>query len=142
MNSLHKRMFKCSLQWRDSFRSSLSEVFLEKAVLKICSKFTGEHPCRSVISIKLQSNLIEITLRHGCSAVNLPHVFRTLFTKNGKRFTTSWWLLLLLLIRIIGKSFFFFNPAPKFAIFIYVDINLLDSNELFSELFPLRQPLR
>ena len=135
-------MFKCSLQWRDSFRSSLSEVFLEKAVLKICSKFTGEHPCRSVISIKLQSNLIEITLRHGCSAVNLPHVFRTLFTKNGKRFTTSWWLLLLLLIRIIGKSFFFFNPAPKFAIFIYVDINLLESNELFSELFPLRQPLR
>ena len=142
MNSLHKRMFKCSLQWRDSFRSSLSEVFLEKAVLKICSKFTGEHPCRSVISIKLQSNLIEITLRHGCSAVNLPHVFRTLFTKNGKRFTTSWWLLLLLLIRIIGKSFFFFNPAPKFAIFIYVDINLLESNELFSELFPRRQPLR
>ena len=142
MNSLHKRMFKCSLQWRDSFRSSLSEVFLEKAVLKICSKFTGEHPCRSVISIKLQSNLIEITLRHECSAVNLPHVFRTLFTKNGKRFTTSWWLLLLLLIRIIGKSFFFFNPAPKFAIFIYVDINLLESNELFSELFPLRQPLR
>ena len=142
MNSLHKRMFKCSLQWRDSFRSSLSEVFLEKAVLKICSKFTGEHPCRSVISIKLQSNLIEITLRHGCSAVNLPHVFRTLFTKNGKRFTTSWWLLLLLLIRIIGKSFFFFNPAPKFTIFIYVDINLLESNELFSELFPLRQPLR
>ena len=135
-------MFKCSLQWRDSFRSSLSEVFLEKAVLKICSKFTGEHPCRSVISIKLQSNLIEIKLRHGCSAVNLPHVFRTLFTKNGKRFTTSWWLLLLLLIRIIGKSFFFFNPAPKFAIFIYVDINLLESNELFSELFPLRQPLR
>ena len=27
--------------------------------LKICSKFAGEHPCRSVISIKLQSNFIE-----------------------------------------------------------------------------------
>ena len=117
MNSLHKRMFKCSLQWRDSFRSSLSEVFLEKAVLKICSKFTGEHPCRSVISIKLQRNLIEITLRHGCSAVNLPHVFRTLFTKNGKRFTTSWWLLLLLLIRIIGKSFFFFQSGTEICNF-------------------------
>ena len=117
MNSLHKRMFKCSLQWCDSFRSSLSEVFLEKAVLKICSKFTGEHPCRSVISIKLQSNLIEITLRHGCSAVNFPHVFRTLFTKNGKRFTTSWWLLLLLLIRIIGKSFFFFQSGTEICNF-------------------------
>ena len=33
-----------------SFRSSHSEVFLRKGVLKICSKFTGEHPCRSAIS--------------------------------------------------------------------------------------------
>ena len=37
-------------------RSSSSEVFLGKGVLKFCNKFTGEHPCRSVISIKLQSN--------------------------------------------------------------------------------------
>ena len=36
------------------FRSSRSEVFLGKGVLKICSKFTGEHPCRSAILIKLQ----------------------------------------------------------------------------------------
>ena len=49
------------------FTSSLPEVFLVKRVLEICSKFTGEHPCRSVISIKLQSNLFEITLRHGFS---------------------------------------------------------------------------
>ena len=34
------------------FRSNHPEVFLEKGILKICSKFT-EHPCRSVISIKL-----------------------------------------------------------------------------------------
>ena len=34
----------------NSYRSSRSEVFLVKGVLKICSKFTGEHPCRSVIS--------------------------------------------------------------------------------------------
>ena len=59
--------------------------------LKICSKFTGEHPCRSVVSIKSQSNFIEITLQHGCSPVNLLHIFRTLFPKN-----TSGWLLLLL----------------------------------------------
>ena len=58
------------------------EVFLEKGVLKICMKSTGEHPCRSVISIMLQSNFIEITLRHGCSPVNLLHIFRTPFTKN------------------------------------------------------------
>ena len=32
------------------FRSSLSEVFLGKGVLKICSKFTGEHPCQSAMA--------------------------------------------------------------------------------------------
>ena len=36
------------------YRSSRPEVFLRKGVLKICSKFTGEHPCRSAISINLQ----------------------------------------------------------------------------------------
>ena len=49
---------------------------------KICSKFTGEHPCRSVISIKLKSSFIEVTLQHGCSPVNLLHIFRTPFLKN------------------------------------------------------------
>ena len=36
-------------------RSSRPEVVLGKGVLKICSKFTGEHPCRSLISIELLS---------------------------------------------------------------------------------------
>ena len=36
-------------------RSSHSKMFLRKGVLKIYSKLTGEHPCRSAISIKLQS---------------------------------------------------------------------------------------
>ena len=36
----------------DNDRSSHSEVFLEKSVLKICRKFTGEHPCRSAILLK------------------------------------------------------------------------------------------
>ena len=31
-------------------RSSHPEVFLGKGVLKICNRFTGEHPCRSAIS--------------------------------------------------------------------------------------------
>ena len=38
------------------------------------SKYKGEHPCRSVISIKLESNFIEITLRHGCSPVNSLYI--------------------------------------------------------------------
>ena len=41
-------------------------VLLGKGVLKICSKFTGEHLCRSVISIKWQSNLFLRTPLEGC----------------------------------------------------------------------------
>ena len=48
-----------------------------KGVVKICSKFTG----------------FEITCRHGCSPVNLLHIFRTPFLKN-----TSGWLLLYIVI--------------------------------------------
>ena len=57
-------------------------VFLGKGVLRICSKFTGEYPCRSAISIKPLCNFIEITLLHGCSPVNLLHILRTPFLKN------------------------------------------------------------
>ena len=57
-----------------------------RGVLKICSKFTGEHPeqrpYRSAISIKLICNFIEIALRHGCSPVNMRHIFRAPFPKN------------------------------------------------------------
>ena len=63
-------------------RSSHPDVFLEKGFLKTCSKFTGEHLCRSVISIQLFCNFVEITLWHGCSPVNLLHIFRTTFTRN------------------------------------------------------------
>ena len=51
-------------------RSSRPEVFTEKGVLKKCNKFTGEDPCRSMISVKLLCSFIEITLRHECSLVN------------------------------------------------------------------------
>ena len=54
-------------------------LFLGKGVLKICSRFTGEHSCRTMISIKLQSNFIEIILRHGCSPENSLHIFKHLF---------------------------------------------------------------
>ena len=64
------------------YRSNRPEVFLKKGILKICSKFTGEHPYRSVISIKLLCNVIEIALPDGCSPVNLLYIFRTPFPKN------------------------------------------------------------
>ena len=63
-------------------RISSPEVLLGKSAVKICSKFTGEYPCRSAISLKLQNNFVEIMLRHGCSPVNLLNIFRTTFCKN------------------------------------------------------------
>ena len=70
-------------------KSSHPEVFLRKGILKICSKFTGEHPCQSGISIKLLCNFIEIAIQHSCSPVHLLHIFRTHFPNN-----ISGWLLL------------------------------------------------
>ena len=70
-----------------SLRSSTAEMFIGIFVLKICSKFSGEHTSRNVILIKLQSNFIEITLLHECYGVNVLH--RTPFYKN-----TSGWMLL------------------------------------------------
>ena len=35
------------------YSEAAAQVFLEKSVLKTCSKFTGERPCRSVTSIDL-----------------------------------------------------------------------------------------
>ena len=51
-------------------RNSRLELFLGKCFLKICSKFTGKHPCRSATSTKLQ-----IALWCRCSSVNLLHIF-------------------------------------------------------------------
>ena len=88
------------LLWREckwiKCRSSHSEVFLGKIVLKISSKFTGEHPCQSVISKKLLCNFIEITLRRGCSPVNLLHIFTKPFSSN-----TSGWLLLTIWLMVL-----------------------------------------
>ena len=95
------------------FRSSRPELFLRKGVLKICSKFTGEHPCRSVISIKLLCNFIEVALRHGCSPVNLLHIFRTPFLKS-----TSGWLLLNFLLPKVSIKFAL--QSERFKVFSYV----------------------
>ena len=104
------------------YRGSRSPVFLEKGVLKKCSKFTGEHPCRSAISIKLQSSFIEITLRHGCSPVNLLHIFRTLFLKN-----TSRWLLLKIFICAISLRL-----LPFKFLYLYITVSFQYVSFLFT----------
>ena len=86
----------CKLKQPYLYRSSRPVPFLGKSVLKKCSKYTGKHPCRSAISIKLQNKFIEITFRHGCSLVNSLHISRAPFSKN-----TSRWLLLFVVINKI-----------------------------------------
>ena len=95
------------------FRSSHPEMLLAKEVLKICSKFTGEHPCQSAISIKLFCNFIEITLRHGCSPVNLLRIFRIPLPENnsGRLLLDIYQVLMMYLFR--AKSCFS-------TLFIYV----------------------
>ena len=65
------------------FRSNRPKVFLGNAVLKICSKFTAEHSCRSVISIKLLNNFIEVALQHEFSLGPKELVRLFLFTLAG-----------------------------------------------------------
>ena len=69
------RCLKLSLVTRVD-TSSPSEMLLGQGVRKIRSKFTREHPCRSVILIKLQNNSL-----NKFTPVNLLHIFRTPFYK-------------------------------------------------------------
>ena len=52
---------------------------------KYAAYLQGGHHVEVWFSIKLLSNFIEITLRHGCSPVNLLHFFKTLLHKNTYR---------------------------------------------------------
>ena len=44
------------------YQKQPSRGVLRRRCSDICSKFKGEHPCRSAISINLQSIFIEITV--------------------------------------------------------------------------------
>ena len=57
-------------------------------------------------NIKLESNFIEIALRHGCSQINLLHIFRTRFPKStsGRLLLAVLIFNLLILISSRGRS--------------------------------------
>ena len=50
----------------------------------------GVNPCQSAISIMLQSKFIEITLWHGCSAINLLLICRTPLPENASSWERLW----------------------------------------------------
>ena len=81
---------------KDKNKSLVKKVRLNNFPIHSSLKFTGERSCRSAISIKLQSNFIQITLRHGCSLVNLLYIFRTPFPKNTSKG-------LLLTLSVVGQ---------------------------------------
>ena len=74
------------LKWVNSF---IQKQSFRGVLVKRCSgnmqQVYRKHPCGSVISIKFLCNFIEISLRHGCSPVNLLHIFRTSFPKDTSR---------------------------------------------------------
>ena len=76
-----KQRFILNRTWINSYVSSRPDVLLGKGFLKTCNKFTGEHPCRSAISIKLLCSFIEIALWNGCSPINLLYIFGSPFFK-------------------------------------------------------------
>ena len=78
INSNFNLSFGCS-DWIKILHKSCSKV--AKGALKICSLFTGEHSCRSVISVKLHYNFFYVTLLRACSPVDLLHIFRISFFK-------------------------------------------------------------
>ena len=112
-------------------RSIPSEVPLGKGVLKICRKFQGEHPCWSVISIKLNCNFIEITLQRGRSPKNLLPIFRTPFPKG-----TSEGMLLKIQSRLVVKL----KLIQLLSACKNDSINLLDSSNYLWDTPDLRVP--
>ena len=75
----------------------------------------------------VQGNFIEIVLWHGCSSVNLLHIFRTPFPRN-----TFGWLLLYLLqgypFKNDEKCFLFYLQSPFRSQDIFLSL-LFDNGE-------------
>ena len=78
-------------------------------------KHAGEHPCRSVISIKLLRNFIEIRLWHGCSPVNLLYILGTHFPRK----TSELLLLLTLNLKNIANMFIWRLMQVQFRLFFH-----------------------
>ena len=72
-DKLRSELFLCCSEF---FRSRPPEVFLQKR----CYKFTGECPCQSLISMKLPSNFIEITLRQWLFSRKFAAYFQNTFS--------------------------------------------------------------
>ena len=105
--------FAVLLAAEKNFRKQPPRGVLSKRFSENMQEIYRRTPCQNVISIKLQSKFNETTFRHGCSSVNLPHIFRIPFLKNTSgRLLLKFYLWLtvakmrlrLLAINIFGHS--------------------------------------
>ena len=105
--------FAVLLAAEKNFRKQPPRGVLSKRFSENMQEIYRRTPCQNVISIKLQSKFNETTFRHGCSSVNLPHIFRIPFLKNTSgRLLLNFYLWLtvakmrlrLLAINIFGHS--------------------------------------
>ena len=82
-------------------------MFVKRAFLQICSKFTGEDPCRRVISIKLVCNFTKLTFLNGCFPVYMLHICRTHFWRTLMG-DCSWICNVKKLVKMILKNSWYF----------------------------------
>ena len=82
-NSLFSTFVSPSGIWCESMsEAAVQRCSYEKVFWKYETNLQENTHAEKWISIKLQSNFIEITLQHKCSPSNLLHLFRTRFLEN------------------------------------------------------------
>ena len=115
--------------------SSHPKVFLGKGVLKICSKLTGEHPCRNVNKVAKQLYCNDTAI--GCFPVNLLHIFETPFSKN-----TFGWLVLIFSHLFFVRNVFLSNTLTSSLNFkIPENLNKSSLERPFAIQFVIFKPL-
>ena len=102
MTATTDKLFLLVIPWSLSFvkfRSSRSEVFCKKGVLRNLTKFTGKHLCQSLLFNKVAG------LRHRCFAVNFLKFLRTAFLQRTPLVAASiFFFIIKLIVRAVSAD--------------------------------------
>ena len=99
----------------NTFQKQTSIGILIKKCSENMEQIYRRTPCRSVISIKLLYNFIEIPLRHGASQVDFLHIVKTPSYKSIYRG-------LLLTLRVLAVYMYYIYVYVCVCIYIYIYI--------------------
>ena len=97
----------------NTFQKQTSIGILIKKCSENMEQIYRRTPCRSVISIKLLYNFIEIPLRHGASQVDFLHIVKTPSYKSIYRG-------LLLTLRVLAVYMYYIYVYVCVCIYIYI----------------------